>query len=206
MTKKTFKHSFVAAVYALWIVLHCLFGFLLVEVFKHNVWYAIGYLMLLSHIATLGIVPALLIQHSFSLASYLWAFNTGLTCCLKVKRPINAVALQEPDAFKSRLQTYGRRRFNSEEAHVRGYCLNMHGSEIFGMAMATSNYLIGNYVKNYNGNDFGCSSKSWGGVRDKQGNSICFWKENNTLGCIDKDTPASVILAEMDEALRLLDG
>jgi hypothetical protein len=79
--------------------------------------------------------------------------------------------------------------------------LNGVGSEIFGMAMSTCSYLIGDYYKNYGGNDFGCSRKTWGAVKDTDGKTICYWDSPSGYIYVESGVDVDDILTEMDTVL-----
>lgn len=168
---------------------------------KYCVGPTIVYILFACNMCSLGLLPMAVIQGSFSFGSWVWAYQHGLTCCVHAKIPTAPLSARPVSEIVSRLNGYGLKTFGKSEEHVRGYCLNMVGSEIYGMAMRTRSYSIGNYYKNYGGTDFGCSRKTWGAVRDIRGRSICYW--DSPSGCIyvKSGTDVDDILMEMDIAL-----
>lgn len=168
---------------------------------KYCVGPTIAYILFACNMCSLGLLPGAVVQGSFSFGSWVWARQHGLTCCVHVKRPTAPSSARSASVIVARLAEYGRKTFGKSEEHVRGYCLNMVGSEIYGMAMRTRSYSIGNYYKNYDGDDFGCSRKTWGAVRDIRGRSICYWDSPSGPIYIKSGTDVDDILMEMDIVL-----
>jgi len=168
----------------------------------------IAFTLFVCNICTFGYLPMVVVYGSFSFGSWIWAYQHDLTCCVHVKEPRDVSLFFPISVYKisvaditDRLTEYGRRTFGKSAEHIRGYCLNMVGSEIYGMAMKTRSYSIGDYYKNYSGDDFGCSKKTWGAVKDMSGRTICYWGSSCSYMLVATGTNVDDILMEMDIAL-----
>lgn len=168
---------------------------------KYSVAASIAYVLFACNMCTLGVLPIIVISASFSFGSWVWAYQHDLTCCIHSKSPVTHLSTRFAGDIVTRLAEYGHKTFGHSEEHIRGYCFNMVGRETFGMAMRTRSYSIGNYYMNFSGNDFGCSRRAWGSVKDIRGSIICHWDSPFGYMFIVEGADVDDILMEMDIAL-----